>query len=447
MIAAVLALLAMTVVGLPVTLAIDRNARGAELLGLAFLYGSGVAWAALLALSGHWSLTSVTIGMLLMASIAFAAERGRLGRWRSGVPAAGRGTRPLQRTGRARYVIDLATALTILGYGLFATIARLWEWDFWAIWGVKARLFFDRGGIDWRFLESRWNGFAHPDYPLLVPFNYDLVALFGGEWSDRWLGVLLVAWAAALLLIVRGLMARETTPMFAAAITFAVASLAVSRYLGLAEGALIAFSAAGILMLRRGVLDDDDAAWRHGAILLGLAANCKNEGLALIASVVIALLLAGAWRRIVRLWPAALIVAPWLILRATHTLATDIAGGSVSQRLMFRLRFVPQVLDFLIAHLYERWFWVAILAGLAIVPQALRARERFVLFVTATQLAAYVATYFATPHDARWHIVTSWPRLTGQLAVPVTVVVLLMLAQTIRRDDDFAHAEARPDER
>lgn len=431
MTAALLAVLAMTVAGLAVTLALDGTARGTTLLGLAFLYGSGAAWLVLLALSGHWSLVSVTAGMLIVTVAAWSGRR----------HAA------LSTQHSALHVIDLLTLLTLTGYALFATIAPLWEWDFWAIWGLKARLFFDHNGIDWRFLESRWNVFAHPDYPLLVPLNYDFVALLHGAYADRWLGVLMVAWAAALILIVRGLAARETAPLCASAIAFAVTTLATSRYLGLAEGALIAFGSAAILMLRRGLLFDEDAAWRHGAILLGLAANCKNEGLALGVSVVAAMALGGAWRKIVRLWPAALVAAPWLLLRATHTLATDIAGGSALSRVLFRLKFTPQILQFLGSHLYDRWFWVALLAGLVIVPQALRARERFVLLVTAIQLAIYVAAYFATPHDARWHIVTSWSRLTVQIAVPVTVVVMLMLAQSFGRKDDSPHAEARPDER
>src|ERR1051326_5399770 len=64
----------------------------------------------------------------------------------------------------------------------FATIARMWEWDFWAIWGLKARTFFEFGTIDWRFLQSPWNDFAHPDYPLLVPFNYVYASLTAGVW-------------------------------------------------------------------------------------------------------------------------------------------------------------------------------------------------------------------------------------------------------------------------
>src|SRR5205085_9160530 len=114
------------------------------------------------------------------------------------------------------HLLDLATLISVASYSIYATLAPVWEWDFWAIWGLKARVFFDHGGIDWRFLESRWNAFVHPDYPLLVPLNFDFVALIGGAWSDRWLGVLFVAYAVALLLIARALASREVAPLVAA---------------------------------------------------------------------------------------------------------------------------------------------------------------------------------------------------------------------------------------
>src|SRR5207248_1695527 len=151
----------------------------------------------------------------------------------------------------------------------------------------------------WHFLESLWNTFAHPDYPLLVPLNYDFAALLNGGWNDRWLGLFGVAWAIALALVARSLAARETSTLFASLLTLLVAALGFSRYIGLAEGALIAFGGAGVLFMRRALLDDDAAAWRHGALMLGFAANCKNEGLALLVAVTIALL-AASWSSVSR---------------------------------------------------------------------------------------------------------------------------------------------------
>jgi len=146
---------------------------------------------------------------------------------------------------------------------------------------------------------------------------------------------------------------------------------------------------------------------------------------------------------ILRLWPAYALAAPWLILRATHTLASDIAGSDAPARLLARLRFTPQILGELAARLYHPWFWVVILAGVILMP---RKDERFVLLVTAIQLAFYIGSYFVTPYDVRWHIGTSWPRLTEQIAVPIAFVVFLALAEIVGRGEDARDAEARSEQ-
>jgi hypothetical protein len=447
------AILSLIVLGIPIVLAVDRRARGPLLVGTSFLYGSGAMFLVLLTLSIvhiRWTLISVTAAALaIFCAAAIIAFR---------QPA----TDDRQRAASA-HVLDIVTILPIVSYALYATLAPLWEWDFWAIWALKAKTFLEIGGIDWRFLESRWNAFAHPDYPLLLPLNFDFIALVNGGWSDRWLGLLFVAWGIALLLIARALAAREMTPFFASLLTLALAAIAVSIYIGLAEGPLIAFGSAGVLFVRTALLDDDAAAWRNGALMLGFAASCKNEGMALLVAVTVAVALVSWSRgravsqennaarprnrmtaRLFRLWPAYALVAPWLLLRATHALPTDIVAGSPVSRLMARLPYTHQILGYLAEKLYKPWFWVAILAGILIAPAAARLRERFVLFVTAIQLGFYVLAYLATPNDVRWHVLTSWPRLPAQIAVPITFSVFLMLANSLRRGEDATHAEARP---
>jgi hypothetical protein len=409
------------------------------LIGTSFLYGSGAIFIDLLALSivqVRWTLISVSVAALAIfcAAAAFA-------RTRSSDQQTPQAVRP--------YVFDIVTAVTIIGYVLYATLARLGLWDFWAIWGLKGRTFLEAGGIDWHFLESRWNAFAHPDYPLLVPLNFDFVTLAGGGWSDRWLGLLFVAWGIALLLIIRALAARETTPFFASLLTLTLAALALSNDLGMAEGALIAFGGAGVLFVRAALTHDDASDWRNGALMLGFAANCKNEGTALLVAVTIAVIVV-SWSRgrtiVRRLWPAYALAAPWLLLRAMHTLPTDLVSGSATSRLLARLPHAHQILLFLGARLHEPWFWVALLFGILIAPAAARRREAFVLLATAIQLAFYAGAYLTTPHDLRWHVLTSWWRLTGQIAIPITFSIFLMLANSLRGSQDAPHAEARSHE-
>jgi len=404
----------MIVIGLPIALAIDRTARGPMLIGLALLYGSGWIFLALLALAIlhiQWTVVMIAIVAILPLVLLLRPPR-----------HSALGTRHFEP-----HWLDIPTFVSMLGFAFFATAAPLWEWDFWAIWGMKARVFLERGGIDWRFLESPWNSYAHPDYPLLVPLNFDFIALLNGSWSDRWLGLLSVAWAAALLLIIRDLAGRESTVVPAALITLAATGIAASRYPGLAEGPVIAYGAAAVLFFRRALQSDDAAAWRHGAILLGLAANVKNEGLALLVAVALTLAILRP-RVLPRLWPSVLLLAPWLILRAMHTLPTDIVGGSAMARVLVRLPNAAMILLYIARHLYEPWFWITVLAGVMILPLSVRRREAFVLIVTAIQLAFYIGSYFATPHELRWHVATSWSRLTDQIAIPIMVAIFIALA-------------------
>lgn len=443
------AILSLTVLGIPIALAADRRARGPMLLGTSFLYGSGTIFIVLLTLAivhVRWTLISVSVAALAIFCAAAAVARTRSD---GSVPAKVR-----------LFAFDIVTAITVTGYVLYATLARLGVWDFWAIWGLKARVFLEIGGFDWHFLESRWNAFSHRDYPVLVPLNFDFVSLVSGGWSDRWLGLLFVAWGIALLLIVRALAARETTPFLASLLTLTLATLALNTDLGMAEGALIAFGGAGVLFVRAALADDDAVSWRNGALMLGFAANCKNEGTALLVAVTIAVI-AVSWSRggavspgekrksiaaVRHLWPAYALVAPWLLLRAMHALPTDLASGSAVSRLLARLPHAHQILVFLGAQLHEPWFWVALLIGILAVPAAARRREAFVLLATAIQIAFYVGAYLTTPNDLRWHVMTSWWRLTGQVAIPITFAVFLMLANSLRGSEDAPHAEARPDE-
>jgi hypothetical protein len=417
------AIITTLVLGIPIALAVDRNARGPILIGLGYLYGAGLIYIVelTLALIGiHWTALNVTAIALIVSVVCFVLRRP-----------------PTHHSSLiTHHWIDIATLITAAVFANFATIARVWEWDFWAIWGLKARAFLEIGTIDWRFLESPWNEFAHPDYPLLLPLNYLYAALFGGGWDDRWLGLITVAFGVAFVLIVRGLAAMEARPVIASTIAFASTAFAFSHFIGLAEAPMIAYAGASLLFLRR----DDDASIRHGALLLGLASATKNEGIALLVTVLIVLVLCPPRRAgtPLRLWPAAVIALPWIILRIVHHFPTDIARGSFITRAIERLHAIGPIASSLVRHLAVPYLWVAMLIAILVA----RPRERFIFVAFVLQLLVYIAVYLGTPWDVEWQIATSWPRLTFQLATPLLVVVMLALARTY----DLAHAEARSEQ-
>ncbi|HET7711515.1 MAG TPA: hypothetical protein VFL80_06260 [Thermoanaerobaculia bacterium] len=427
------ALLTTAVVGLPVALLLNRQLRGGALAGTAFLLGTGVVYGVLLmmAVAGvQWSLPAVAAALILIAGASLLAVSRRK---RDLTP----GALPFRF-----HPIDAATVAVIGAHFAFATIAPVWEWDFWAIWGLKGRVFYEARSVDWRFLGSPWNDFAHPDYPLLLPLNLTHAALWSAGWDDRWLGAFTAACALAIVLIVRWLTAEECSPVVSAAIGFVAASLGSSEHVGLAEGPLIALGTGGLLFIRRHLHGNDDGSLRAGAVLLGLAASTKNEGIALIVSAVLALLLFSRNRKeIVRLWPAAAILMPWIVLRMAHGLRGEF-GAFVIDRFVNRLGAADAIAASLLQSLAQPFLWIALLVGLICVPAARRVRERFLLAVVAFQLLAYVAAYFVTPRDVMWHIATSWSRLTSHLLLPFALATLLALAQRRQGEEDRAHGEA-----
>ena len=75
---ALIAILSLTVLGIPIALNADRGSRGTLLIGTAFLYGSGAMFLVLLTLSiVHipWSLISVTIAALAILCTATIIAR------------------------------------------------------------------------------------------------------------------------------------------------------------------------------------------------------------------------------------------------------------------------------------------------------------------------------------------------------------------------------------
>jgi hypothetical protein len=416
---AVIAVSWFLILGLPAALLLDRGARWRGLLGSAFLLGAGIVALILLAMSVlgiAWTLVSVTIACSLAALALGPPASRRLGRRRPA--AAGSETLPAQpaRT-PAVHLIDAITLLLIVAHGIFATIASAGPWDFWAIWGLKGRVFFEHGGIDWAFLDQPLHAFAHPDYPFLLPLDYAFLALHHGAWNDRWLGILTTLFAAALLLILRDALEEELPPALAALATLGLACIPLStQWIGMAEAPMIAFGTAALLLLRR-------RAYALGSVLLGFAAMTKNEGLALVVAAAIAMALSSRGRETLRLWPAVAIFAPGLTLRAIHAVPTDLASGAMTERASTHLADVFRML--LSTPPNRPLLWIAILATLACSVRGVR-RERFLFVAVLVQALFFLGAYAVTPNDLAWHIANSWPRLLDQLVVPLGYLALVL---------------------
>lgn len=421
MIGTSLVLLAALALGIFLYLAIRPPARGAELIGGGFLSGIG-AMALILffltILGVPWNRFSVINLAVALLFISIAMVRPTAEVWKS----------LLVRATPAVLVIDLMTVAVLIGYAMFATAGPLPEFDFLTNWGLKGRLFWEHQGIDWAYLESAWDRHIHSDYPPLLPLMFDVVAVLTGRWDDRSIGLLFAAFGGAALLMIRSALPRETDwPVLPALATLALASFAVAPWVGLAEGPLVAYGTAALLLIREALRAGDHTALRAAAVFLGFAGLLKNEGIALIVAATIALAVVGR-RMAVAMWPAFALAASWQILRAVHHFPTDLAIGDVWSRILAHAGEPLTFLQAIASHTVGKpLFWAGLAVAFLLQLREAVQREKFILLVIAIQFLFYLFAYSTSPFQMDWHIKWSWERLVYHLTLPLATVALALI--------------------
>lgn len=399
-----------------------------QLIGEAYLLGSAALAFLLMALSVfdiRWSRTLVIVAAIaIIIAAALVIRRHAPFEW----PGLG-----------AANLIDVLTLALIAGYVRLTTLAPPAEADFYAMWGTKAKQFFLTGGIDWRFLQDRLNLPSHVDYPILLPLLYDVQALMLGEWPDeRWFALVHIATSVAALFVIRALLADEMPKLARAVATLILMPLVFSPYFGLPEGLLVAYGTLALLILRRALRDGDRAAALRGAAYLGLAAFCKNEGVALVAAVAIAVMLTKP-RWILRLWPAVAIALPWFLLKWRYGLESDLVQTGAFGRLMDRLAHPGPLVEALRAVPHGgALFWIGVAVACLIGFRRILSEERSLAIAIVTQILFFIAAYLVTPYDLAWHVRTSWERIVRQLLPAIALLALLATVIRFRAENSNA---------
>lgn len=433
MIATVLTLVLVTVFGWALSSRVGPLRRD-ERLGVAFLTGAGGVTLILLLFSFAglpWSLPVLAIMAAALGSLAWFLSRRRPGAIAVTLDA----DEPV-RIRQLSVAVNLAIAFTVVAYAAYATFESMNEWDYLAIWGQKARVFFLSRGVDFQYLLDPERSVPARDYPPLAPIMLALPSLMRGEWNDVGAGLIYVGFAAALVLIVRGSLRRDGLPPLLASLgTLAVASTAMSPWIGLAEGFLLAFIGGGLLLIRRGLLTDERSLIWSGAFSLGCAGLSKNEGMAAIIATAIGIIAHDprrAFRHLLALWPALAASAPWIFVRTMYGLKTDFTTGSVMDRVRAHLAESGDIIGWMIQYHPEHgWYWIGVFAAILFaLPMALR-KERFLLFALAAQVFCYVAQNFATPWSVQHHIMYSFHRLMFQVGTPLGYLAVVLLLRTV----------------
>jgi hypothetical protein len=396
----------------------------APALGLAYLAGVSAVMLlglAVISLGAGFNVALFTLSCLLFAAggLLIAARRSN---W---APQPNGGVRPalgplgwMLRPSLAVLGVLVAGYLVVLL--LTALVQPMDTWDAWSLWTRKARILADYDGIPTQFFVDPANAFRH-QYPLLLPLfesvhiramgEVDEGALHAVFWllMISFLGALAFltwrvrssdAWLAALLLgaLVPGVYWQLPT---------AYADFPMAFLLGI-----------GVLLLGLWLRSGERSELVVAVLLLGAAANVKNEALPMVA---IALLVAAAllassreWARLRQIAAAAaalvLAVLPWRLWVAIHDVPSDIpiAKGLTPGFLIERLDRVWPSFKALSWNLFKQGGWIVPVACLTMILAArTRPDRRLGLFYLLTAAGVFISVLWAfmvRPAGLQWQL-------------------------------------------
>jgi hypothetical protein len=299
--------------------------RALHMLGLA--YAVGIATVGVVA--ANLALVPIAVGMGWLALIA------------GGAVAAGcfrlvRDRRPQERAGirlgfpDALDALAIAAALALLVNATRAfAVKPLQEWDGWALWASRARALYEFDGVwDVVFADLEYGG----PYPILFPsleaVGFRAMGEFDGTLIHVQLALLAFAFVGAVWALLRPIAVPGTAGVAALAIVSAPAVLdqLSTNY---ADMPLAFFVAIGLLTLVAWIVSGEAALLIAAAIVLGAAANTKNEGMlfaltAFVAAGVVALLHRerSAWHVAAAAAAAYATAVPWLVYVQSRDLPT-----------------------------------------------------------------------------------------------------------------------------
>ncbi|MBW3555080.1 MAG: hypothetical protein KY466_16350 [Gemmatimonadetes bacterium] len=390
-----------------------------------------LAFAGSLALIAGARVTIPLAAAVLASPVVAALVMGRL-RLRVAAPLPG------DRLSRAL----LGLGLVVMAVVLTAALRDRLTWDGWAFWTLKATMLFRDGTLPADLFDPAGPyDYAHADYPPGLPLLYWWVFRAAGAPAPALASFTGALWFVLIPVLFWDSARAHARPELAALGAVAVAAFwPIGRYAtGGQADVLISLAALGIVVHLADARTAGVAAlWRAGAFA-AFGAMMKNEGVALAAAAVVAVV---AWlllrkeltsRRILPLAGPILLALPWAIwVRARGVGAEHLGGGFDLPELPDRTVLILRELAALAV--YRSWVPVAAIAVAALVL-ALRRRRSLALRLPAGVLAVYFATaivvYLRAARDLQWLLETSLDRVVSGV---VPAVAFLAISGAARAD-------------
>lgn len=424
-------------------------ARAGVEAGLAFGFGTGAAAALFFALlwqgmkpaSAAWTADGAI--MICGAALWWVLRRRAVEQEPAETPA------PLPFAWMAGLAAAGCLAAFFAAAGVYLRANPQGDWDAWGIWNLRAK-FLAHEGL-WRNAVSPEMSESHPEYPLLWPAAVARVWSQSGELTQAapQAGAFFSA-AALVLLFGAGLAARVGWPWAAAGTTALLMSVTLWRA---APGQ---YADIPLALLLLGAVMAAEAAQRAGwsaaglalsGMMASLAAFTKNEGLAFLAILCVALAVVARRRVLWWLAGAAPVLALTLLFHFRLAPAKAVISGA-SFRQIGRLATVVQGMAVEVWHMGDfpahPLLFVALL--FAVFRPKRPWRPLWPAVAALALLAADAVVLWGAPSEAAWQVSTAADRLLLQVTPVLLLCAFLWLAQA-RESAVPVEAPGKPERR
>lgn len=346
-------------------------------------------------------------------------------------------------------------ALFLFAGSALALVQPIENWDGWAIWGVKALLLYDHGTIPPQFVTGDY-GLSHIDYPLLWPvLEAAHFRVMGGPEPKlatlpQWL--LYVSFAGTVAAVGSRLVRPAVwAPAALGTLTsYAILDQTFWHYADVPTGILVGGGAlfGGLWLVGQ------RARWLvPAALLLGAAANGKNEGLMAAIAVVGALAVGAAFvlpairrRALLTAGATAAFVAltalPWRLWLSSHDVNGDIKASNAldpgyladrSERVEPAASTIWDKISATGAFGYIA-FCALLLIVVALIRRSTRPLGAYYAVSVALVFLFLMVAYWVAETDLRWHLGTSADRVVMLLAF-LGIAAIVHLAAALYEEE------------
>lgn len=353
-----------------------------------------------------------------------------------------------------RYSLPFFIVIAVqLSYSfIYAQALPVSGWDSWAIWFLKAKVFFIEGSVPAGFLADPSFGYSHPDYPLMIPLAVSWIYTVIGVADDSIARLIYPLQYGALLALfyyfVKAASGVRTALVFTALLSLVpilvmhasglpvkVGGLYTGDYAGYADLALSVSFMASASFIYLYLRDGKTSQFLCAVLFLSIGAWTKNEGLT-FAMIGLLILWIGSLRSgkkagyliAASIAVFAIFAAPWAVYKAGLGIGSEYAGraglavsfGGLT-RLPVIIRYLAREL-FLLTGLFSFTWWLWMAGSLINIRGQIKLPILSLNVLALGQLGVYVFVYMITPADLEWHLQTSLDRLSLQL-LPLFLMV------------------------